>query len=75
MRSWERLEVPIDPRKARYESIRASNMDLMLQFHKAHIQGHPKLISIVGDWSKMDMERLAAVGQVIEIGLEDIFVD
>ena len=52
-----------------------SNMDLMLQFHKAHVQGHPKLISIVGDRNKMDMERLAAVGQVIEIGLEDIFVD
>ena len=50
-------------------------MDLMLQFHKAHVQGHPKLISIVGDRNKMDMERLAAVGQVIEVGLEDIFVD
>ena len=75
IRSWERLEVPIDPRKTRYESIRASNMDLMLQFHKAHVQGHPKLISIVGDRNKMDMERLAAVGQVIDISLEDIFVD
>ena len=75
VRSWERLEVSIDPRKARYESIQASNMDLMLQFHKAHVQGHPKLISIVGDRNKMDMERLAAVGQVREIGLEDIFVD
>ncbi len=75
VRSWERLEVPIDPRKTRYESIRAANMDLMLQFHKAHVQGHPKLISIVGDRNKMDMERLAAVGQVIEVDLDDIFVD
>ena len=75
VRSWERLEVPIDPRKARYESIRASNMDLMLQFHKAHVQGQPKLISIVGDRNKMDMERLAVVGQVMEISIEDIFVD
>lgn len=75
VRSWERLEVPIDPRKARYESIRSSNMDLMLQFHKAHVHGHPKLISIVGDRNKMDMDRLAGVGEVIEIGLEDIFVD
>ena len=75
VRSWERLGVPIDPRQARYESIRASNMDLMLQFHKAHVHGHPKLISIVGDRNKMDMDRLAAVGEVIEIGLGDIFVD
>ena len=50
-------------------------MDLMLQFHKAHVQGHPKLISIVGDRNKMDMDRLAAMGQVIEVGLTDIFVD
>ena len=62
VRSWERLEVPIDPRKTRYELIRTSNMDLMLQFHKAHVQGHPKLISIVGDRSKMDMERLSSGG-------------
>lgn len=75
VRSWERLEVPVDPRKARYESIRASGMDLMLQFHKAYVQGHPKLISIVGNRNMMDIERLATVGQVIEIGLEDVFVD
>ena len=75
VRSWERLEVPIDPRKWRYEQIQKSDMDLMLQFHKGHVHGRPKLISIVGDRNKMDMERLAKVGQVIEIGLKDIFVD
>jgi hypothetical protein len=50
-------------------------MDLMLQFHKAHIQNRPKLISIVGDRNKIDMEKLAKVSKVIEVELEDIFVD
>jgi len=75
VRSWERLEVPIDPRKWRFEQIQGADMDLMLQFHKAHIPNRPKLISIVGDRNKMDMERLAKVGKVIEVRLEDIFVD
>ena len=47
----------------------------MLQFHKYHVQNRPKLISIVGDRNKIDMERLAQAGKVVEIGLEDIFVD
>ena len=75
VRSWERLEAPIDPRKSRYEQIQQSNIDLMLQFHKARIQNRLKLISIVGGQNKIDMERLAQVGQVIEVGLEDIFID
>ena len=65
----------IDPRKWRYEQIQNADMDLMLQFHKAHIQNRPKLISIVGDRNKIDMEKLAKVGKVIEVELEDIFVD
>ena len=75
VRSWERLEVPIDPRKWRFEQIQKSNIDIMLQFHQAHLQNRPKIISIVGDQNKMDMEALTKVGKVIEIGLEQIFVD
>ena len=75
VRSWERLEVPIDPRKWRFEQIQKSNIDMMLQFHQAHLQNRPKIISIVGDQNKMDMEALTKVGKVVEIGLEQIFVD
>ena len=75
VRAWERLEVPIDPRKWRFEQIQKSNIDMMLQFHQAHLQNRPKIISIVGDQNKMDMEALTKVGKVIEIGLEQIFVD
>jgi predicted Zn-dependent peptidase len=75
VRSWELLGVEVDPRKWRFEQIQKSDMDVMLQFHQEHIQNRFKLISIVGDRNKMDMERLAKVGKVIEVGLKDIFID
>ena len=75
VRSWERLEVPIDPRKWRFEQIQESRIGLMLQFHEEHLRNRHKLISIVGDQNKIDMVQLAKVGKVIEIKLEDIFVN
>ena len=75
VRYWEHLGVEIDPRKWRFEQIQKANMDLMLQFHQAHLESRTKLISIVGDQNKIDMERLAKVGKVIEIEVEDIFID
>ena len=75
VRSWERLEVPIDPRQWRFEQIQKSNIRLMLQFHEAHLRNRHKLISIVGDKNKIDFEQLTKVGKVVEISLEDIFVN
>jgi predicted Zn-dependent peptidase len=74
VRSWERLELPVDPRKESYEKIQAGDMDLMLKFHTEKIKGQSKLISIVGDKNKMDMDLLAKYGKVIEVSLEDVFV-
>jgi predicted Zn-dependent peptidase len=74
VRSWERLGVPVDPRKTRFEKIGAADMDLMLDFHGEHLKQRPKLISIVGDSSRIDMERLAGSGKIVHVGLGDIFV-
>ena len=49
-------------------------MNVMLKFHAEKIKGQPKLISIVGDKNKMDLDLLAQYGKVVEVGLEDIFV-
>ena len=75
VRSWERLEVPVDPRQWRFEQIQKSNIGLMLQFHEEHLRNRHKLISIVGDKNKIDFEQLTKVGKVVEISLEDIFVN
>jgi len=73
VRSWERLEVPIDPRKARFEKIQRLGLDDVLQFDKEHLQGRPKLISIVGDKNKIDLEKIRKDGAVTELELKDIF--
>ena len=73
VRGWERKGLAGDPRAGRFAQIQASNLDEVLEFYRQHIEGRPKLISITGDKSKMDLEALAAQGEIIELGLEDLF--
>ena len=74
VRSWERLGVPVDPRKSRFEKIQVVEMDDMLKFYGQNLKNRVKLISIVGDKNKIDLEALGKYGAVSEVGLEDIFV-
>ena len=73
VRGWERKGLAGDPRAGRFVQIQASDLDEVLEFYRQHIEGRPKLISITGDKSKMDLEALAAQGELIELGLEDLF--
>jgi predicted Zn-dependent peptidase len=73
IRSWERLEVPIDPRRARFEKIQQLGLDDVLRFDREHLQYRPKLISIVGDKNKIDLEKIKKGGAVTELELKDIF--
>jgi predicted Zn-dependent peptidase len=73
VRSWERIEVPIDPRPARFEKVQHLGLDDVLRFDREHLQGRPKLISIVGDKNKIDLEKIRKDGVVTELELKDIF--
>jgi predicted Zn-dependent peptidase len=73
VRSWERLEVPIDPRKPRFEKVQHLTLDDVVKFDKDHLQGRPKLISIVGDKNKIDLEKIKKDGAITELELKDIF--
>lgn len=73
VRSWEKIEVSIDPRKARFAKIRGSTLQDLLAFHQAHVKGKAKLISIVGDRSKFDRDRLSRLGPVTELAPKDLF--
>jgi hypothetical protein len=46
-----------------------------MQFQREHIAGKPKLISIVGDTSRMDMSALSAMGTIRELSVDDVFVE
>jgi predicted Zn-dependent peptidase len=74
VRSWERLEVPIDPRKPRFEKIQRLGLADVLQFQKDHLKGRARLISIVGDMTKFNLDQLKKQGDVTELELKDIFV-
>ena len=71
--NWERKGLTGDPRSWRFEQIKTTDLDKMLQFHREYLQERPKLISITGDKSKIDMEALAQYGEIIELDLEDLF--
>lgn len=74
VRDWERKGLEPDPRKAWFEKIQQGDLDTVLAFHREYLKNHPKLISVVGDKSKMDLDRLKKLGTVTEIGLDQIFV-
>ncbi|HNT86566.1 MAG TPA: insulinase family protein, partial [Candidatus Hydrogenedentes bacterium] len=73
VRSWERLGLAPDPRAQRYPVILASSLDDLLRFHQQHIGDKPKLISIVGDRAKIDMDRLGALAPVTELTADQLF--
>jgi predicted Zn-dependent peptidase len=73
VRTWERQGLTPDPRAARYAQVEQADMDRMLSFYRDHVQGRPRLISIVGDKSRIDMAALARQGKVIELGIADLF--
>ena len=65
--------MPIDPRKERFEKVQKLRLDDVLQFDKVHLQHRSKLISVVGDKSKIDLDKVEKHGAVTEVGLKDIF--
>jgi predicted Zn-dependent peptidase len=74
VRGWDKLGLEGDPRKRRFEELQTATLADLMAFHAAHIKGKPKLISIVGDKNKIDMDALAQFGTITEVTLDDIFV-
>ncbi len=74
VRSWERLGLNGDPRPARFATLQSSTLEDMLAFQRRNIAGKPKLISIVGDLSRIDTDALAAFGSVKQIDVDELFV-
>ena len=74
VRDWERKGLTPDPRKAWFEKIQAGDLETVLAFHREYLKGKAKVISVVGDKSKMDLDRLQKVGAITEVSLDQIFV-
>lgn len=73
---WDRRGLQADPRRGWYDAITAaSDLSLITTFHKEHITGRNKMISVVGKSDRVGLEKLKAAGPIHEIAVENIFVD
>jgi len=75
VRAWEKLGLGPDPRKEQFESLQNVGLETVLEFHKQRVEDRAKLISVVGDKNRIDMNALKEYGTVTEVGLGDLFVD
>ena len=73
VRTWEHQGLVVDPRVKRYQKILQSDIGLLQDFHLSNVANRKKLVSIVGEKSKIDMEALAKHGKITEISLDQIF--
>ncbi len=75
VRGWQLLGLDGDPRPQRFEQLQNASLEDLMQFQREHIAGKPKLISIVGDTSRMDMSQLTALGNIQQLTVDDVFVE
>ena len=75
LQTWEHRNLSPDPRQTHFETLQKSDMATMLTFHTQHIQSRAKLISILGDTTKINLTQLAPAGQLIPITIDDLFVE
>lgn len=75
VRSWEQLGLEGDPRERRFAQLQSATLQDMVDFQQQSIANKPKLISIVGDVSRIDSDALAEFGNVTQVQVDDLFVD
>ncbi|MDP2092123.1 MAG: insulinase family protein, partial [Pseudohongiella sp.] len=75
VRGWQLLGLDGDPRPERFAQLQNSSLEDLMQFQREHIAGKPKLISIVGDTSRMDMSQLTELGNIQQLTVDDVFVE
>jgi predicted Zn-dependent peptidase len=75
VRSWERLGIDGDPREQSYKELQSLEFVDLAKFQESHVANKPKLFSVVGDLSIIDVEALEQFGEVTEIQIDDIFIE
>ena len=75
VKGWERLGLEADPRRQRFDDILTAEISALYDFHRKRIEGHPKLISILGPRDRIDLTNIEKIGRFREVTLEDIFLD
>ena len=73
--SWKRRGLDGDPGPQRFAALQQFRMDDLLRFQREHVAGRPKLISVMGDLSVIDIKELERFGTVRQVQPQQLFVD
>jgi predicted Zn-dependent peptidase len=62
-----------DPRRNRFEKISTASVQILEEFYTNSIKAKKKLLSIVGDSSKIDLKELEKIGPIRLVNKEELF--
>lgn len=69
--TYQRKGYLADVNQAAYKSFQVFGSDMLLGFYQSHIQPKPIAITIYGDKSRIDLKKLSAFGEVVELKQKD----
>ncbi|MFC2113751.1 M16 family metallopeptidase [Bacteroidota bacterium] len=70
---WQKIGYTDDPRKLYVPIWQNMNFEDIQQFYYSNVGQSPIIIAITGDKKRIDMEKLAQFGKIIEVKKEDVF--
>lgn len=62
-----------DPNRLMLQLLDGIGMDDLVQFYDRQLKGHPAIYAVVGNKRKIDMEKLAAFGEIIYLKEKDFY--
>jgi len=72
---WLRVGYTEDPNKTNINKYADLDFQTIVDFQKAELKDKPLVITIVGDVSKFDIDRLKEIGEVIMVKEKDLYVN
>lgn len=69
---YERQGFGEDPYKTSYYEFENLKMEDIQGFYEKYIKGKPKVITVYGDKSRIDVEKLSEYGEVVEVKAEEV---
>ncbi len=64
-----------DPKEMAYKAYDQMTFEDIVQFYQANVKGRPIKVTIYGDTSSFDVEKLKKLGKVIELKWSDVFTE
>jgi predicted Zn-dependent peptidase len=73
---WERRGISADPRPQWYETIKETeDLSAVAAFQQKYVANRPKIVSIVGDKNRINLDALKSKGSVKELQVNQLFTD